>query len=296
MILRRTSLSPSYIDDFLRDPLVATVKWNLGWRPKEDGASVARMAFGRLREWAEVLLRNEPIVGWVVSRVTGSEDYKLLCDNAPPTRFAMQPTALLDAVVAYGRTAPDRFRGETIERVQPREETPLLGTGRVLVCKGDLWTRHRDGTLTWDECKATSSGRGVEMTDAYRQSVQGRLYALTADRNDMPVRYLVWDVGSDRTAFRTFTFREPKALLDETLDGLYRFGEQLGFWEEQATSWLPSWAEGGPCRAPVLPSPGRRGHWRNLFALPAGPARAAYLADNFEYNPPRDGKVIYGQN
>lgn len=291
MILHRTSLSPSYIDDFLRDPLAATVKWNLGFRPREDAAGIARMAFGRMREDAEIQFRKGQTTAGVLATVTATPDYRLLCDNAPPTRFPMQPAALLDAITAYGRTGPDRFEGEKLERVQPREETPLLGTDRILVCKGDLWVRTASDRRVWVECKATSSNRGVEMVEAYRQSVQGRLYALTAAGYDMPVRYIVWDVSPDRTAFRTFEFKEPEALLQETLNALYQFEERLSFWEEQAAGWLPTWAGESPgCCAPVLPSPRRKGHWRNLFGLPAGPERRSYLLENFEYSPPRDGR------
>ena len=304
MIFHRTHISPSFIDDFLRDPLVATIKWNFGWRPVEPPASVARMAFGRLRERAEVLFRQGLTAVEVIDAVTNkdAEDYLLLCNNAPPTRFAMQPLALLDAILAYGRTCPDRFEGEAVEQYQPRVETHT-GTTRVLVCKGDMWlqsNRIGDYKRCWVELKATSSGRGVEMIETYRQSVQGRLYALVAAKQNMPVRYDVWDVQSDRTAFRTFMFSEHDALLRETERALNLFCGQLGFWEQQVASWRNLWPTGPfgpeycpdlPCAAPVLPAPGRKGHWRNLFALPHGPERAAYLADNFEYSEPRDGPV-----
>lgn len=293
MIYCRTYLSPSYIDDFLRDPLVATVKWNLGWRPKEPLDALSRMAFGRLRERAELLFRRGWEVGTVTSAIIDDTDYRLLCDSAPPTRFAMQPQALLDAIRAFGRTAPDRFSGEVVEEYQPRTETPIPETDRVLVCKGDLWVRETDGARVWVELKATSSNRGVEMIEAYRQSVQGRLYALVADGYGMPVRYNVWDVGPDRTAFRPFEFHEDTELLEETRSALFWFARLLDRWESQAGLWTPSWEDGDEpptCYAPVLPSPGRKGHWRNLFALPAGPARYAYLVENFEYSEPRDGR------
>lgn len=302
MIFHRIHISPSFIDDFLRDPLVATIKWNFGWRPVEPPASVARMAFGRLRERAEVLFRQGLAAVEVIDAITNKDpDYRLLCDNAPPTRFPMQPLALLDAILAYGRTCPDRFEGEAVEQYQPRVETPT-GTTRVLVCKGDMWlqsNRIGDHKRCWVELKATSSGRGVEMIETYRQSVQGRLYALAAARQNMPVRYDVWDVQTDRTAFRTFTFSEHDDLLRETKRALNLFGEQLGFWEQQVAGWRNLWPTGPfgpeycpdlPCAAPVLPAPGRKGHWRNLFALPPGPERLSYLAANFEYSEPRDGR------
>lgn len=315
----RTYYDAHYIAAFMRNPVIATLELDYGWRPRGGDP---RWTFGHLRAWAEVELRRRAATGEprdaalcavIDTMLNGTgwagNAYAELERTAPATRYVMQPDVLIQAIVAYADYAYEELVREASSAKysahlevpwqvlwQPHEaQRPRWLAGRFDIVSTGTDSAGRTVTRVW-ELKSTSKAVDSTLLRQYANSWQSRLYsyAVHAHAMNASVLFSIWSIGGKASGYMPRFVPATEFLYGvdaqaETQAALANVFAQIACWERQDFEWAETFGQPGAMPLPwqTTPAAAWGDVWEELFALHPR-ERPAFVAERFERRKPWD--------